>query len=44
VLPARGIHSVWVNGTLSYTAQGLTGDRAGRFLPRANQSGSNNRP
>jgi N-acyl-D-amino-acid deacylase len=32
---AIGIHSVWVNGTLSYTAQGLTGNRAGRFLPRA---------
>jgi len=32
---AHGIHSVWVNGTLSYTAQGLTGNRAGRFLPRA---------
>ena len=34
-LPARGIHSVWVNGTLSYTSQGLTGNRAGRFLRRA---------
>ncbi len=34
-LPARGIHSVWVNGTLSYTSQGLTGNRAGRFLHRA---------
>jgi len=33
--PARGVHSVWVNGTLSYTSQGLTGSRAGRFLPRA---------
>ena len=33
--PAAGIHSVWVNGTLSYTAQGHTGKRAGRFLPRA---------
>ena len=32
---AEGIHSVWVNGTLSYTAQGLTGSRAGRFLARA---------
>jgi len=32
---ATGIHSVWVNVTLSYTAQGLTGSRAGRFLPRA---------
>ena len=33
--PAHGIHSVWVNGMLSYTSQGLTGSRAGRFLPRA---------
>ena len=32
---AKGIHGVWVNGTLSYTAHGLTGDRTGRFLPRA---------
>ena len=32
--PARGIHCVWVNGVLSYTAEGPTGDRAGRFLPR----------
>jgi N-acyl-D-amino-acid deacylase len=31
---AEGIHSVWVNGTLSYTAQGLTGKRAGCFLAR----------
>ena len=30
---AQGIERVWVNGTLSYTAQGLTGNRAGRFLP-----------
>ena len=35
IRPAQGIHSVWVNGTLSYTAQGLTGTRAGRFLPRS---------
>lgn len=35
IRPAVGIHSVWVNGVLSYTAQGLTGSRAGRFLPRA---------
>ena len=33
--PAHGIAGVWVNGTLSYTAQGLTGSRAGRYLPRA---------
>jgi N-acyl-D-amino-acid deacylase len=32
--PAIGIESVWVNGTLSYTAQGATGRRSGRFLPR----------
>ena len=35
IRPAQGINAVWVNGTLSYTAQGLTGNRAGRFLPRA---------
>jgi N-acyl-D-amino-acid deacylase len=35
IRPARGIERVWVNGALSYTAQGLTGSRAGRFLPRA---------
>lgn len=35
IRPAQGINAVWVNGTLSYTAQGLTGKRAGRFLPRA---------
>jgi N-acyl-D-amino-acid deacylase len=34
IRPARGIQAVWVNGVLSYTAQGLTGKRAGRFLPR----------
>lgn len=34
IRPAIGIHSVWVNGTLSYTAQELTDDRAGCFLPR----------
>jgi N-acyl-D-amino-acid deacylase len=32
---ARGIVSVWVNGVLSYTADGPTTSRAGRFLPRA---------
>jgi N-acyl-D-amino-acid deacylase len=32
--PAVGIEDVWVNGTLSYTAQGSTGNRSGRFLPR----------
>ncbi len=35
IRPARGIERVWVNGTLSYTAQGITGNRAGRFLARA---------
>jgi N-acyl-D-aspartate/D-glutamate deacylase len=34
VQTASGIESVWVNGTLSYTAEGLTGQRAGRFLRR----------
>lgn len=31
---AEGIVSVWVNGVLTYTAEGLTGERAGRFLRR----------
>ena len=31
---AEGIERVWVNGVLSYTAQGATQERAGRFLPR----------
>jgi len=35
IRPAKGIQSVWVNGVLSYTAQGATGNRAGRFLLRA---------
>jgi N-acyl-D-amino-acid deacylase len=34
IRPAQGIERVRVNGALSYTAQGLTGNRAGRFLPR----------
>ena len=34
VRPAEGIARVWVNGVLSYTAQGATAHRAGRFLPR----------
>jgi len=38
--PARGIHGVWVNGVLSYTAEGATGDRAGRFLARAGSASS----
>ncbi len=33
--PARGIQAVWVNGVLSYRDQAPTGERAGRFLPRA---------
>jgi N-acyl-D-amino-acid deacylase len=32
--PARGVSSVWVNGILSYTAEGPTERRAGRYLPR----------
>ncbi len=35
ISPAAGIASVWVNGALSYTAEGSTGARAGRFVPRA---------
>ena len=34
VRPAEGISGVWVNGVLSYTADGATGNRGGRFLPR----------
>ena len=32
--PAAGISAVWVNGALSYQAGQLTGERAGRWLPR----------
>ena len=32
---AKGITSVWVNGVLSYTAEGATQNRAGQFLARA---------
>jgi N-acyl-D-amino-acid deacylase len=32
--PAAGIERVWVNGTLSYTRKGSTGNRSGRFLSR----------
>jgi N-acyl-D-amino-acid deacylase len=35
IRPAEGIKGVWVNGVLSYTADGATGERAGRFLSRA---------
>jgi N-acyl-D-aspartate/D-glutamate deacylase len=34
VRPAEGIMDVWVNGVLSYSAEGSTGNRAGRFLSR----------
>ena len=34
IRPAEGICGVWVNGVLSYTAEGATGNRAGRFVPR----------
>jgi N-acyl-D-amino-acid deacylase len=34
IRPAKGIEGVWVNGVLSYTAEGATGDRAGRFVRR----------
>jgi N-acyl-D-amino-acid deacylase len=35
IRPAEGIAGVWVNGVLSYTAEGATGKRAGKFLPRS---------
>jgi N-acyl-D-amino-acid deacylase len=38
IKPAKGIAAVWVNGVLSYTAEGATGDRGGRFLPRGRTS------
>lgn len=31
---AEGIHSVWVNGVLSYQNKKMTGQRAGKFLAR----------
>ncbi|HUN85008.1 MAG TPA: D-aminoacylase [Terracidiphilus sp.] len=34
ICTSRGIEAVWVNGVLSYTSEGATGKRAGRFLPR----------
>ena len=34
IRPAAGMEAVWVNGTLTYRNQALTGHRAGRFLPR----------
>jgi N-acyl-D-amino-acid deacylase len=38
VRPAEGIESVWVNGALSYTPQGATGHRSGRFIVRGKTS------
>ncbi len=38
VNPAEGIAAVWVNGVLSYTAQGATGKRAGQFVARGKTS------
>ncbi|MGD0911312.1 MAG: D-aminoacylase [Terracidiphilus sp.] len=38
IKPATGINAVWVNGTLTYTAEGATGNRAGRFLARGKPS------
>jgi N-acyl-D-aspartate/D-glutamate deacylase len=38
IQPAKGIAAVWVNGVLSYTDEGATGDRGGRFLPRGESS------
>jgi N-acyl-D-amino-acid deacylase len=38
IRPAAGIIAVWVNGALSYTANGAMGTRAGRFLPRSKTS------
>lgn len=37
-LPSVGIEAVWVNGTLTYRNQALTGQRGGRFLPRASRT------
>lgn len=34
IKPAKGIEAVWVNGTLTYTAEGATGNRAGQFVAR----------
>jgi N-acyl-D-aspartate/D-glutamate deacylase len=34
IQPARGIEGVWVNGVLSYAAEGATGERSGNFLTR----------
>ncbi len=34
VQASTGIESVWVNGVPSYTKEGATGQRGGRFIPR----------
>ncbi|MFC5861925.1 amidohydrolase family protein [Acidicapsa dinghuensis] len=34
IQPSSGISAVWVNGSLAYTAQGITSNRGGRFVPR----------
>lgn len=34
IQPAKGIEGVWVNGVLSYSTQGATQNRGGRFLRR----------
>jgi N-acyl-D-amino-acid deacylase len=39
--PAAGIEKVWVNGILSYTSNGPTGQRAGRFLRRSSAAVEN---
>jgi N-acyl-D-amino-acid deacylase len=36
--PATGIAAVWVNGALAYTADGATGERAGKFVARGKAS------
>jgi N-acyl-D-aspartate/D-glutamate deacylase len=38
VRQAAGISAVWVNGVLSYTAEGSTGERGGEFVPRGKTS------
>jgi N-acyl-D-aspartate/D-glutamate deacylase len=38
IRPAEGIAAVWVNGILTYTSEGASGDRGGRFLPRGESS------
>jgi N-acyl-D-amino-acid deacylase len=35
---AEGIGGVWVNGVLTYTSQGATGNRNGRFVARGRTS------